>query len=171
MIEACQKQCKDAQKALLHKYQNKFLGICLRYVDNQEIAEEILMDSFMTIFQKIKLYKENSFEGWMKTIVIHKAIDYYRKHKNDPIISDIETEEWRSPKKHQNNNLEVQDLLQLLKTLPLGYRLVFNLFAIEGFGHKEIAVKLDISENTSKSQYRKAKMKLQEILVKEGYHG
>ena len=68
IIKACQKQSKKAQKTLLLKYKNKFLGICLRYVDNQEIAEEILMDSFMTIFQKIKDYKDNSFEGWMKTI-------------------------------------------------------------------------------------------------------
>jgi len=68
IIKACQKQSKKAQKTLLLKYKNKFLGICLRYVDNQEIAEEILMDSFMTIFQKIKDYKDHSFEGWMKTI-------------------------------------------------------------------------------------------------------
>jgi len=171
IIKACQKQSKEAQKCLLDKYKNKFLGICLRYIDNQEAAEEILMDSFMTIFQKIKDYKDKSFEGWMKTIVIHKAIDYYRKHKNDPIVSNIESEEWRAPQKHQNNSLATQDLLNMLATLPTGYKMVFNLFAIEGYSHKEIAEQLGVSVNTSKTQYHKAKLKLQELLKKGGYHG
>ncbi|NOR87230.1 MAG: sigma-70 family RNA polymerase sigma factor [Bacteroidales bacterium] len=170
IIEACKKQNKQAQMALLHKYQNKFLGICLRYVDNQHIAEEILMDAFMAIFQKIKLYQENSFEGWMKTIVIHKSIDYYRKHKNDPIITNIETAEWRAPKKQQENSLETEDLLALLISLPTGYRVVFNLYAIEGYSHKEIAQRLGVSVSTSKTQLHKAKLKLQELITKGGYH-
>ncbi|OYT16398.1 MAG: RNA polymerase subunit sigma-70 [Bacteroidetes bacterium 4572_77] len=170
IIKSCQKQDKKAQKLLLQKYKNKFLGICLRYVNHQEIAEEILMDSFMTIFQKINTYKKNSFEGWMKTIVIHKAIDYYRKHKNDPIITNIDAEQWQAPKKHQENTLETQDLLSLLNTLPTGYRMVFNLYAIEGFSHKEIAAQLNISTSTSKSQLHKAKLKLQESLLKGGYN-
>ncbi len=91
---------------MLYKYKNKFLGVCLQYIDNQDVAEEILMDSFMAIFQKIEHYQKNSFEGWMKTIVIHKAIDYYRKHKNNLIITNIESNQWRALKKHQENTLE-----------------------------------------------------------------
>ncbi len=171
IINACQKQNKEAQKALLQKYRRKFLGICMRYVEDREAAEEILMDAFMAIFQKIKSYKDNTFEAWMKAIVVHKAIDYFRKHKNDPIPTDIEKEQWRVPKRHQNNNLETQDLLFMLATLPKGYRIVFNLFAIEGYSHKEIAKKLNISESTSKTQFFMARKKLQELLLKGGYHG
>ncbi len=84
ITSACKKQDKQAQMALFRYYHEKFYGICLRNLYIEEVAEVVLMDSFMKIFQKIDLYKEGSFEGWMKTIVIHQSIDYYRKHKNDP---------------------------------------------------------------------------------------
>jgi len=129
------------------------------------------MDSFMRIFQKIDQYQAGSFEGWMKTIVIHKSIDYYRKHKKDPIFSDLEKESYKYPEKSTGHHLEAEELLQMLSRLPHGYRMVFNLYAIEGYKHQEIADKLNISESTSKSQYHKARMRLQEELLKGGYDG
>lgn len=171
IISACKKQDKQAQMALFQKFHEKFLGICMRYLYKKEIAEEVLMDSFMRIFQKIDQYKTGSFEGWMKTIVIHKSIDYYRSHKNDPLFSDFEKESWRMPEKSNSNHLETEELLQMLNALPHGYRVVFNLYAIEGYKHQEIAKKLGVSESTSKTQYHKARMKLQEALKRGGYHG
>lgn len=171
IISACKKQDKQAQMALFQKFHEKFLGICIRYLYRKHIAEEVLMDSFMRIFQKIDQYKAGSFEGWMKTIVIHKSIDYYRKHKKDPIFSDLEKASYWYPEKPMGNHLEAEELLQMLSSLPHGYRMVFNLYAIEGYKHREIAEKLEISENTSKSQYHKARMSLQDKLRKGGYDG
>ena len=171
IIKGCKKQSKKAQRILLHRYKDEFFGICLRYVDNEGVAEEILMDAFIAIFKKIYLYKENSFKSWMKTIVIHKAIDYYRKHKNDPYFSNIENEEWRISGKMQENNLETTELLRMLSTLPPGYRLVFNLYVIEGYSHKEISEQLSVTVSTSKTQLKKAKTRLKEILEKGGYYG
>lgn len=170
IILACQKQDKQAQMALFHRYKEKLFGICLRYIPDHDAAEEILMDSYITIFEKINSYKEKNFEGWIKTIVINKAIDYYRKHKNDPLISNIEEVEWQTPQNFQGNSLEVQDLLNMLHFLPDGYRMVFNLYAIEGYQHKDIAKKLNVTENTSKTQFHKAKLKLQEMIKKGGYN-
>jgi RNA polymerase sigma-70 factor (ECF subfamily) len=169
IITACKKQDKHAQMALFRLYHEKFLGICMRYLYRKEIAEEVLMDSFMTIFQKIDQYQTDSFEGWMKTIVIHKAIDYYRKHKKDPVLSEIDTQALKISAQKPHQKLEAEDLMKLLEHLPMGYRLVFNMYAIEGYQHKEIATKLDISESTSKTQYLKARKKLQELMKKGGY--
>lgn len=169
IIIACKQQDKQAQMALFRLYYEKFLGICLRYLYKKEIAEEVLMDSFMTIFQKIDQYETDSFEGWMKTIVIHKAIDYYRKHKKDPILTEIDAKSDRVSFQKPNEQLEADDLMKLLDQLPLGYRMVFNMYAIEGYQHKEIAEKLRISVNTSKTQYLKARKKLQEMIKEGGY--
>lgn len=171
IIKACRKQNKKAQKALFQRYSKQFYGLCLRYVNNREVAEEVLMDAFMDIFKNIKKYKTKSFEAWMKSIVVHKSIDYYRKHKNDPMFSDVDTDYAGGLSNPQTNDVEMDELLKMLYTLPSGYRMVFNLFAIEGYQHKEIAKQLGISESTSKTQFLKAKQKLQIIMEKGGYHG
>jgi len=170
IIKACKLQDKQAQMALFQHYHEQFYGICLRYLYRSEIAEEVLMDAFMTIFQKINQYQKNSFEGWMRTIVIHKSIDYYRSHKSDPIFTEIESYSKKIPFKNPIQHLEAEELMNTLNQLPIGYRMVFNMYAIEGYQHKEIAEKLGISVSTSKTQYLKARKKLQEILKKGGYH-
>jgi len=171
IIEACKRQNQQAQIALFHKYRKQYHGLCRRYVNNIEVAEEVLMDAFVVIFKTIKSHKGKSLETWMRSIVIHKAIDYYRKHKNDPVFYEIETELIKKPSEEQYNNVEADDLLKMLHTLPPGYRMVFNLYSIEGFQHNEIAEKLGVSVNTSKTQLFKAKQKLQAMLKKGGYHG
>ena len=171
IISACKKQDQQAQMALFRYYHEKFYGICLRYLYNTEIAEEVVMDAFMKIFQKIDQYRDGSFEGWMKTIVIHQSIDYYRKHKNDPFFSEIDYELKKTPAPKASQLMEAQELMQMLSMLPTGYRMVFNMYAIEGYQHKEIAKKLGITESTSKTQYLKARKKLQQLLEEGGYHG
>ncbi len=171
IIKSCIKQDQQAQMALFHKYRKQYHGLCRRYVNNQEIAEEVLMDAFVVIFKKIKSHKGKSLEGWMRSIVIHKAIDYYRQHKNDPVFYEIETELLKKSTGEQKHTAEADDLLKMLHALPVGYRMVFNLHSIEGFQHKEIAKRLGVSINTSKTQLHKAKQKLQTMLEKGGYHG
>lgn len=171
IIEACRKKDKKAQKALFHHYKKQLLGLCLRYVNSREIAEEVLMDSFIAVFRKIHTCNTDTFEPWLKSIVVHKAIDYYRCHQNDPIFDEMEYILDKKAETQPAQNLEADELIKMLQHLPAGYRMVFNMYAIEGFQHKEIAEKLGISENTSKSQLRKAKARLQEILEKGGYHG
>lgn len=171
IIKACKNQDQQAQMALFHRYRKQFHGLCRRYVNNMEVAEEVLMDAFVVIFKTIKSHTGKSFESWMRSIVIHKAIDYYRKHKNDPVFYEIETALIKRPGSTQNNNVETDDLLKMLHTLPPGYRMVFNLHSIEGYRHKEIAERLGVSINTSKTQLFKAKQKLQAMLEKGGYHG
>jgi len=129
------------------------------------------MDAFIVIFKTIKTHSGSSLESWMKSIVVHKAIDYFRKHKNDPAFDEIEYVLDKKVELQAAENLEVEELAQMLYSLPAGYRMVFNLYSIEGYQHKEIADKLGISVNTSKSQLHKAKHKLQEILQRGGYHG
>ncbi len=171
IIEACKKQDEQAQMALFHRYRRQFHGLVLRYVNHKEVAEEVLMDAFIIIFSRIKVYKDQSFESWMKSIVVHKSIDYYRKHKNDPIFTDIDSEESLGSTNNGTSKIETEDLLKMLHFLPAGYRMVFNLHTIEGYQHKEIAKQLGISVNTSKTQLHKAKLKLQGILEKGGYNG
>ncbi|OYT15073.1 MAG: RNA polymerase subunit sigma [Bacteroidetes bacterium 4572_77] len=171
IIKACKKQNRQAQMALFHKYRKQYHGLCRRYVNNTEIAEELLMDAFVVIFKTIQSHNGKYLESWMRSIVIHKAIDYYRKHKNDPVFHEIETVLIRKESQEQNNNVEAEDLLKLLHTLPPGYRMVFNLHSIEGYQHKEIAEKLGVSINTSKTQLHKARQKLKAMLKRGGYYG
>ena len=128
------------------------------------------MDAFLDIFKSIKKYKEKSFESWMKSIAVHKAIDYFRKHKNDPVFSEsafmLEKQSSHTP----YSKLETDELLKLLHCLPAGYKMVFNLHIIEGYQHHEIAKKLGISKSTSKTQLMRAKQRLQELMKKGGYH-
>jgi RNA polymerase sigma-70 factor (ECF subfamily) len=171
IIKACIRQDEQAQMALFQRYRGQFFGLCMRYVNNHQVAEEVMMDAFLDIFKNIKKYKEKSFEAWMKSIVVHKAIDYFRKHKNDPVFSESEFLLEKQSAQTPVSKVETDDLLQLLHCLPAGYKMVFNLHVIEGYQHHEIAKKLGISKNTSKTQLHKAKQKLQELLEKGGYHG
>jgi len=170
LINACIRQEEQAQMALFQKYRGQIFGLCMRYVNNKQVAEEVMMDAFLDIFKSIKKYKEKSFESWMKSIAVHKAIDYFRKHKNDPVFSESEFLLEKYSLQMSYSKLETNDLLQLLHCLPAGYKMVFNLFVIEGYQHHEIAEKLGISKSTSKTQLMRAKQKLQEMLKKGGYH-
>ncbi len=170
VIKACIKGDEQAQLSLFLRYKERFLGLCMRYVNNQQVAEEVMMDAFLDIFKHIKKYKKNSFEAWMKSIVVHKAIDYFRKHKNDPIFTESEFELEHSVVQTPISQVETDYLFQLIHCLPAGYKMVFNLYVIEGYQHSEIAKELNISVSTSKTQLYKAKQKLQALLEKGGYH-
>ncbi|MCX7955137.1 MAG: sigma-70 family RNA polymerase sigma factor [Bacteroidales bacterium] len=176
LIEKLKKQDFKAQKLLYKKYCSKFLGICMRFAKNKHEAEDILQDSFIKIYKKISQFNfEGSFEGWMKRIIINTAISYYRKnHKwynveiNDSIINE---EQSNFSFNIDDYELTTEEILKVIQSLSPGYRIVFNLYAIEGYSHKEIAEMLNINISTSKSQYSRAKkilqIRLQQIIQKK----
>ena len=140
----------------------KMLGVCLRYAKNKQQAEDVLQDAFIKVFTKLELFKGGSLEGWIRRIVVNTSLDDLRKNKkrmNDSPIDGIEHKV--DDKNYILEKIHAEDLLLLINNMPDGYRAVFNMFAIEGYAHKEIAEELGISENTSKSQYAWAKTHLQ----------
>ena len=168
LISGCRKNDSAAQGDLYQKYSPILFGICLRYVKDTAEAEDILIQGFMKIFQKIDQYKgEGSFEGWMRRIVVNESLTYLRKNKSMHLKVDMEYVENKTEASTYDVTLYTEDLLKMVQQLPIGYRTVFNLYAIEGFSHKEIAQKLNISENTSKSQLSRARKLLQSYLNDE----
>jgi RNA polymerase sigma factor (sigma-70 family) len=166
LIAACRKGDRKAQRDIYEKYASLMFAVCRRYVDQVDAAEDILICGFTKVFQKIDQFKnEGSFEGWIRRIIVNEALSYIRKHKSMYLQVEIEKAALEPDYSTLSQQLEVEDLQKLIDQLPQGYRTVFNLYAIEGFSHKEIAEKLDISENTSKSQLSRARKQLQQLLV------
>ncbi len=174
IIGGCLDGKRKAYNLLYSKYAATMLGICMRYCQDRAEAEDVLQDGFIKVFTNISRYrKEGSFEGWIKRIMVNTAIDNYQKnlkHYHHASMEEIE-DHTLLPGIHDNDPLipETQDipkekLMEFVQRLPDGYRIVFNLFAIEGFAHKEIALKLNISENTSKTQLMKARRQLRKQL-------
>lgn len=164
IIEGCILGNPRMQKMLYDKYSPKMYSVCLRYAANEEDAKDILQDGFIKVFTNISKFKSlGSFEGWIRRIIVNTAIEQFRKKNKLYSLSDATTEDKiESDDAPIFNQLETKELLNLIKSLPSGYRSVFNLYAIEGYTHKEIAALMDISEGTSKSQYSRAKALLQD---------
>jgi RNA polymerase sigma-70 factor (ECF subfamily) len=167
IIKGCLKRKHRAQKQLYKRYYNKMFGICLRYCAFKDEAEDMVLDGFFNIFTKIHLYKRKGpFEAWMRKIMINTAIDHYRKNlKFNGHASLDELGYEQSIKIQLLDNLTSDKILETVQQLPEGYRMVFNLYAIEGYAHKEIAELLGISKNTSKTQLLKARKYLQKKLL------
>lgn len=166
LIKKCAKNDREAQSELFRRYKDTLFVLSLKYSRNKVDAEDNLHDTFITIFQKIKTYKnKGSFEGWMKRITIYKAIDSFKARKAIPIEinNDILKDDTVIATSMMNLNLDI--LLELIQGLPDQYRLVFNLYQMDGFSHKEVAKMLDISENTSKSNYHRAKVVLRNRIL------
>ncbi|MEQ8711653.1 MAG: sigma-70 family RNA polymerase sigma factor [Cyclobacteriaceae bacterium] len=166
LIEGCRQNKARAQKALFDKYSGKMLGVVLRYIKDRDESEEVMITSFMKVFDKIDQFKsEGSFEGWIRRIMVNESLMYLRKHKNMYLEVDLEKAD-RDPNYGQlSDHLEEEDLLRMVQELPMGYRTVFNMYAIEGFSHAEIAEHLGINVNTSKSQLSRARALLQKQLI------
>ena len=166
LIKPCLQNNQRAQKILFDTHSPRLMGVCLRYANNRAEAQDMLQDGFIKIFQKLDSFSgDGAFGGWMHRLVVNTCLDRIRKNKKMGFTVEIENEsaDW-SVQEDALSQLRTKELLDLIQQLPEGYRLVFNMFAIEGYGHKEIAVKLDIAESTSKSQFRKAKMWLQNAI-------
>jgi RNA polymerase sigma-70 factor (ECF subfamily) len=168
LIEGCLKQNRKAQKMLYELHASKFLGVCMRYAKDKPEAEDILQDAFLKIFERIEQYNHNgSFEGWMRRIIVNTAITNYRKnvkHYHNSNLDDIN--EYEDYTLNDVTEFSLEEMLNVIQSLSPGYRMVFNMFAIEGYSHKEIAEMLNIDIATSKSQYSRARKIIQNRLAK-----
>lgn len=163
LVKKCIDGNQKAQRKLFEMFAPKMLGVCLRYAKNKHQAEDVLQDAFIKVFTKLELFKGGSLEGWIRRIMVNTALDELRKNKKRMNDSSIDGLEYKiDDKNYILEKIHAEDLLLLINNMPDGYRIVFNMFAIEGYAHKEIAEKLGISENTSKSQYARAKTHLQQ---------
>ncbi|SHH61661.1 RNA polymerase sigma-70 factor, ECF subfamily [Chryseolinea serpens] len=165
LIKGCLRRDRNAQKLLYDTYSSKMYGLCYRYVKDVMEAEDILVTAFMKVFDKIAQFKsEGSFEGWIRRIVVNEALTYLRRHRSMYLETELEQADREPDYNSLSDHLEAEDLLKMIQELPTGYRIVFNLYAIDGYSHKEIAEQLGISENTSKSQLSRARTYLQKVL-------
>jgi len=154
------RQNREAQQALFDLYSPKMLGVCRRYVKDVHHAEELMLSGFLKVFTHLSKFKnEGSFEGWIRRIMVNTCISYLRK--KNPILLTDEDFVFNDKATLSQESTEVEDIQKLIDGLPIGYKMVFNLYAIEGFKHAEIAKELGITESTSKSQLFKARKWLQ----------
>jgi len=167
ILERCRKFERKAQKELYDIYSPILFGICLRYAKSKDEAEDMLQEGFIKIFTKINDFKgDGSFEGWMRRIIVNTAISAYHKNKkyNDSYEIDEINETDIDGYSFEDHEFTSEELFKVINDLPEGYKVVFNLYAIEGYKHKEIADLLNINQNTSKSQYSRAKERIRQQL-------
>ncbi|WP_435264298.1 RNA polymerase sigma factor [Tenacibaculum sp. nBUS_03] len=159
MAQCCQQNIK-AQAKVYQLFSDKLFGLCLKYSRNYEDAQDTLQDSFLTIFKKIKQYNnKGSFEGWMKRIAINTALQKYREKSPLQLVKEESIEEIEDVE-YDDSVISVAFLLETIQELPDRYRLIFNLYVLDKFSHKEIAKMLHISEGTSKSNLSRARLLL-----------
>ncbi len=164
LISACKKMQRDAQRQVYEYMSPKLYRTCKRYLKKEEEIEEVLADTFYTLFTKIEQLKEAAaFEAWARKIAVNHCLHQLKRNVNFNLYLE-DTPFHIQPESPQETPLEEEDLLNLLNHIPEGCKTIFNLFVIEGYGHKEIAVMLSISEGTSKSQLNAAKTKLKELV-------
>jgi len=167
VVRDCQENKPGAQRELYDMFRTKMFGICLRYAGNYDDAQDILQDGFVKVFEKIHQFGfKGAFEGWIRKIMVNTALEKYRLHYRqiplDENFSEIEYE-------HENEitaDIDVNELLRIIQELSPRYRVVFNMYALEGYSHKEISELLEISEGTSKSNLSRARTILQEKVNK-----
>lgn len=167
LLEGCMDGDGQCQKALYDHFSSKMFAICMRYANDYHHAEDILQEGFVKVFCKLHTFRyKGSFEGWMKRVFINAAIEYYRKSLKFNQFTDIEDIDIPSEEATVSQYLAQQDLLKMIQQLPIGYRTVFNLYAIEGYNHREIGKMLNISEGTSKSQLARSRKALKKMVEK-----
>lgn len=169
ILQGCLQKQPAAQKALYEKYSAKMLAACYRYAHSREDAEDMLQEGFIKVFAQIHSFENRgAFEGWIRRIMIHTCINILKKNKKFNESVDI-IHAATMPVKEENipSIIQAKQVVECIRLLPIGYRTVLNLYAIEGFTHREIGEMLDIEESTSRSQYTRAKAMLEDILVKK----
>ena len=169
MLNGCLENNAAAQETLYNRLSPKMLGVCYRFAKNKEDAEDMLQEGFIKVFAQIYQYRnEGALEGWIRRIVVHTCINTLKKNKkfSDSVdityASGIGIREENIP-----SIMQAKQVVECIRLLPVGYRTVLNLYAIEGYSHKEIGSMLDIEESTSRSQYTRAKAMLEDVLVKK----
>ena len=169
ILQGCLQNNAAAQKALYEKYSAKMLVVCYRYAHNREDAEDMLQEGLIKVFSQIHTFENRgALEGWIRRIIVHTCINILKKNKrfNESVdlihASSLQVREESIP-----SIIQAKEVVECIRMLPIGYRTVLNLYAIEGFSHKEIAGMLDIEESTSRSQYTRAKSMLEDVLIRK----
>jgi RNA polymerase sigma factor (sigma-70 family) len=168
VIKGCIRQSSLCQKELFNRYAGRMLGVCNRYARNAADAEDILQDAFIKIFDKMHQFKfEGSFEGWVRRIVVNTALKKYAllRYEKEVVGYEIKDKDEDHIEPVAYSHFSQKDILSLINNLPDGYRLIFNLYVLEGFQHEEIAVMLNIQPSTSRSQLVKARNMLQKQIL------
>ena len=169
MLQGCLDNLATAQEALYNRFSPRMLGVCYRYAHNREDAEDMMQEGFIKVYSQIHQFRgSGALEGWIRRIIVHTCINVIKKNKK---FSDSVDLVHASAMQINENNipsmLQAKQVVECIRLLPIGYRTVLNLYAIEGFSHKEIGSILDIEESTSRSQYTRARALLEEILIKK----
>lgn len=172
IIEGCVKNERRAQEQLFKLFYGKMIAVCLRYTSDMDTAQEVLQEGFIKIFDKLDGFDyKGSLEGWIRRIIANTAIDFIRKNKKSPLLTDNDndfklgaTDPMVEQEEVEFTGLKAEIAMEAIQQLTPAYRAVFNLYVLEDYSHKEIGEILGISEGTSKSNLAKAKMNLQKIL-------
>jgi RNA polymerase sigma factor (sigma-70 family) len=169
ILSGCLQNDAGAQRELYVRYSPKMLSVCYRFAHNREDAEDMLQEGFIKVFSQVHTFQsKGAFEGWIRRIMVHTCINHLKKNKkfNESVdiiyANGVQVREESVP-----SIVQAKQIVECIRLLPLGYRTVLNLYAIEGYTHKEIAEMLDVEESTSRSQYTRAKQMLEDILVKK----
>ena len=169
IIEACLREERWAQKAIYEAYYGVMMGVCLRYANCDQEALDILHEGYIKVFRHLERYQPGtSLYSWIKRIMVNTSIDYYRKESRRRTQDLDDAYNLATDSVSPISNMTKEEILKAIQTLSLAYRNVFNLYVIEGFSHREVAKKLNITESTSRSNLVKARSKLRDILSKKG---
>lgn len=169
MLAGSIKNNAAAQEEFYNRFSPRMLGVCYRFAKNREDAEDMLQEGFIKVFTQLHQYRhEGALEGWIRRIVVHTCINILKKNKKfSESVDLIHAKGLHIREDMIPSIMQAKQVVECIRILPLGYRTVLNLYAIEGFSHKEIGAMLEIEESTSRSQYTRAKAMLEEILVKK----
>jgi RNA polymerase sigma-70 factor (ECF subfamily) len=166
LVKKCLENNRNAQQKLFERYSRNMMSLCIRYAGNEDDAKDILQEGFIKVFTRLQDYNgSGSLSGWIKTIMVNTALNFIRKSVFISEMVEMEEDVAISEGGQSESRLGQQELMEMIRSLPDGFRTIFNLFAIEGYTHKEIALKLGISESTSKTQYLRARARLQKMIV------
>jgi RNA polymerase sigma-70 factor (ECF subfamily) len=166
LVKGCLKGKPEMQTALYHRYVRIMFGVCLRYCSSRVEAEDILQQGFVKVFLNLSRFRDGSLEGWIRRIMVRESIDHFRKNRKSFFNNSVEFPENIIDESEDGlANLESSELMDLITGLPEGCRQVFNMYAIEGYNHREISEMLGISEGTSKAQYHRARQLLKKKII------
>lgn len=167
LIAGCIDNNPLAQRELYNRYSPKMLGVCYRFAHSREDAEDMLQEGFIKVFSQMHTFQnKGAFEGWIRRIIVHTCINVLKRNKKFNEALDIEQALEAQSRENIPSIMQAKQVVECIRQLPTGYRTVLNLYAIEGYSHKEIGDMLDIGESTSRSQYTRAKAMLEQLLIK-----
>ena len=169
ILKGCLQNDPTAQRELYNRYSPKMLSVCYRFAHNREDAEYMLQEGFIKIFSQMHTFgNRGAFEGWIRRIIVHTCINILKKNKKfNESVDIIHATGAMVREESVPSIVQAKQIVECIRMLPIGYRTVLNLYALEGYSHREIGTMLDIEESTSRSQYTRAKAMLEEILVRK----